>query len=54
MGFNLFVAKRIYNSKSGEDSFSRPAIIIATYGIAIGIIVMLISVAVVFGLCHYQ
>ena len=49
MGFNLFVAKRIYNSKSGEDSFSRPAIIIATYGIAIGIIVMLISVAVVFG-----
>ena len=49
MGFNLFVATRIYNSKSGEDSFSRPAIIIATYGIAIGIIVMLISVAVVFG-----
>ena len=49
MGFNLFVAKRIYNSKAGEDSFSRPAVIIATAGISVGIIVMILSVAVVFG-----
>ena len=49
MGFNLFVAKRIFNSKSEKTSFSRPAIIIATAGIAVGIVVMIISVSVVFG-----
>lgn len=49
MGFNFFIAKRIYNSNSGDFSFSRPSVIIATAGIAVGIIVMIISVSVVFG-----
>ena len=49
MGFNLFIAKRIFSSKSGKDSFSRPAVIIATTGIAVGVVVMIISLSVVLG-----
>ena len=49
MGFNFFIAKRIYNNNSGDISFSRPSVMIATAGIAVGIIVMIISVSVVFG-----
>ncbi len=48
MRFDLFIAKRIYNN-SRFNSFSRPAIIIATAGIAVGIMVMIISVSVVLG-----
>ncbi len=49
MGFCLFVARRIYRNQSGENSFSRPAVIIATLGIAVGIIVMIVSLSVVLG-----
>jgi lipoprotein-releasing system permease protein len=49
MGFNFFIAKRIYSSNSGDFSFSRPSVMIATAGIAVGIVVMIISVSVVFG-----
>lgn len=49
MGLNLFIARRIFSSKSGKESFSRPAVIIATTGIAVGIVVMIISLSVVFG-----
>ncbi len=49
MGFDLFIAKRIFYSKSGKKSFSRPAVLIATTGVAVGIIVMIVSVSVVLG-----
>ena len=49
MGIGLFVAKRIYRSQSEGNSFSRPAVIIATLGIAVGIIVMIVSLSIVLG-----
>lgn len=45
---SFFIAKHIYQG-SGSKRSSRPAVFIAMAGIAIGIIVMLISVAVVIG-----
>src|SRR5574344_893806 len=45
---SFFIAKHIYNGSETKRS-SRPAVFIAMAGIAIGIIVMLISVAVVIG-----
>jgi len=49
MRLNHFIAHRIYKSKSVNNSFSRPAVHIATIGIAVGIIIMIISVSVVLG-----
>ena len=49
MGIGLFIAKRIYRNQSEENSFSRPAVIIATLGIAVGIIVMIVSLSIVLG-----
>ena len=37
---------------SGKNDMSRPAVIIATTGIALGIAVMLLSVAIVIGFKH--
>lgn len=45
---SFFIAKHIYHG-SGSKNSSRPAVFIAMAGIAIGIIVMLVSVAVVIG-----
>ena len=47
MRFNLFVAKRLFNDKGGVRNVSRPAIRIATAGVAIGLAVMIVSVCVV-------
>lgn len=49
MRFNLFVAKRLFNDKGGVRNVSRPAIRIATAGVAIGLAVMIVSVCVVLG-----
>lgn len=49
MFFSLFIAKRIYRNEEGGKRASRPAVVIAMTGIAIGLAVMLISVAVVIG-----
>lgn len=49
MSLELFIARRIYGEKGGEQRFSQPAIQIALAGIAIGLAVMLISVFVVLG-----
>ena len=49
MRFNLFVAKRLFNDKGGIRNVSRPAIRIATAGVAIGLAVMIVSVCVVLG-----
>ena len=49
MNLPLFLAKRIYADGDRKRRVSRPAITIATAGVAIGLIVMLISVSVVLG-----
>ena len=49
MNFPLFIAKRIYNDKGDRRKVSRPAIHIATVGVAIGLAVMIITVSVVLG-----
>ena len=48
----LFIAKKIYGGKNEGKQVSRPAIRIATAGVAIGLAVMLISVSVVLGFKH--
>ena len=53
MSVELFIARRIYAEKTGEgERFSRPAIRIAMVGVAIGVAVMLVSLAVVLGFKH--
>lgn len=52
MNFPLFVAKRIFNKQDTQRNVSRPAIRIATAGVAIGLAVMLLSVFVVLGFKH--
>lgn len=49
MNFPLFIAKRIYKDKGDRRKVSRPAIRIATIGVAIGLAVMIITVSVVLG-----
>ena len=48
MNLELFIAKRIH-FRQGRKNISRPAVRIATIGIALGLAVMIISVAVVIG-----
>ena len=52
MNWKLFVARRIYGSQEGEKEVSKPAVLIATWGIAIGLAVMIVAVAVVIGFKH--
>ena len=52
MNLPLFIARKIYGTGSGRRAVSRPAIRIATIGVAIGLAVMIITVAVVFGFKH--
>lgn len=52
MNWTLFVARRIFRSKEGEKEVSQPAIRIATAGIALGLAVMIVAVAVVIGFKH--
>lgn len=52
MNLPLFIAKRIYSDQSDKRQVSRPAIRIATIGVAIGLAVMLVSVSVVLGFKH--
>lgn len=53
MSFEHFIAKRIYADKTADgERFSRPAIRIAMLGVAIGVAVMLVSLAVVLGFKH--
>ena len=52
MNFPLFIAKRIYSDKGDRRKVSRPAIRIATIGVAIGLAVMIVTVSVVLGFKH--
>ena len=49
MNLELFIAKRIYFSKEGERKATPPVVRIAMVGIAMGIDVMILSVAIVIG-----
>lgn len=49
MNFSLFVARRLFRNSGGRKSVSRPAIMIAMWGVAIGLAVMIVSVCVVMG-----
>ncbi len=49
MNFPLFLARRIYNDRGSKRKVSRPAITIATFGVAVGLAVMIVTVAVIFG-----
>ena len=49
MSLSLFIARRIYRESDGGKQVSRPAVLSAMAGIAIGLAVMIIAVAVVIG-----
>lgn len=49
MSLSLFLARRIYRESDGGKQVSRPAVLIAMAGIAMGLAVMIIAVAVVIG-----
>ncbi len=49
MSLAFFLAKRIYKDPQNKEQASRPAIRIATIGVAIGIIVMLLSTCIILG-----
>ena len=52
MNYPLFIARKIYNGGDRTRKVSKPAIRIATIGVAIGLAVMIISVGVVLGFKH--
>ena len=52
MNLSFFIAKRIYSDKGDKRKVSRPAIHIATAGVAIGLAVMILTVSVVLGFNH--
>ena len=52
MNFPLFIAKKLYSDQGDKRKVSRPAIHIATAGVAIGLAIMIMSVCVVLGFKH--
>lgn len=49
MNLPLFLSKKIYGTKEEKKKVSRPAIRIATIGVAVGLAVMVVAVSVVLG-----
>lgn len=52
MNLPLFIARKIYSQGGDRQEVSRPAITIATIGVAIGLAVMIITVSVIAGFKH--
>ena len=52
MNLPLFIARRIYSDQGDRHKVSRPAIRIATIGVAIGLAVMILTIGVVLGFKH--
>ncbi len=52
MSLPLFIARRLATTEADSQKVSRPAIRIATAGVAIGLAVMIVTVAVVLGFKH--
>ena len=49
MSLPLFLARRIYRDRDAGKQVSRPAVLIALIGVAIGLAVMIITVSVIVG-----
>ncbi len=52
MNLPLFLSRRIYDTEGDQHKVSRPAIRIATIGVAVGLAVMIITVSVILGFKH--
>lgn len=52
MNLPLYIARRIYSYNSDKKKVSKPALYIATAGVAIGLAVMIVSICVIFGFKH--
>lgn len=52
MNFPLYIARRIYTDSGDKKKVSKPALYIATAGVAIGLAVMIVSVCVILGFKH--
>ena len=52
MNLELFIARRLFSTRKGEKRISKPAIVIAQWGVAIGLLVMILSVCIVVGFKH--
>lgn len=49
MNLELFIAKRLYGTRKGGRRISRPAVAIAQWGVAVGTLVMFVSVCIIVG-----
>lgn len=49
MNLELFIARRLYGTRKGARRISRPAVAIAQWGVAIGTIVMMVSICIIVG-----
>jgi len=49
VNIDIFIAKRFFQDKSGNQRISKPIVSIAVVGVALGIVVMILSVAIVTG-----
>ena len=52
MNYELFIARRLFGSPTREGRISKPAVTIAQWGVAVGIVVMIVSVCIVVGFKH--
>lgn len=52
MNLELFIARRLFTTRKGEKRISKPAVLIAQWGVAFGLLVMIISVCIVIGFKH--
>ena len=52
MNLELFIAKRLFTTRKGEKRISKPAVLIAQWGVAVGLMVMIVSVCIVIGFKH--
>ena len=49
MNLELFLANRLYSTRKGKRRISRPAVTIAQWGVAIGTLVMFVSICIIVG-----
>ena len=49
MSLELFLAKRLYGTRKGGRRISRPAVAIAQWGVAVGTLVMFVSICIIVG-----
>ena len=52
MKLELFIARRLFSSRNGTKRISKPAVLIAQWGVAVGIMVMILSVSIITGFKH--